>query len=117
MHRKNNPARAGRSEYRSREVREIRDGGPYYTVKSEWLTHPPTLTEGHFDLPEVREAAVVAEHGREHGASLGRGNFGLTYLTQTVHGPVVVKVAATEALYSATGVNQLLTPRVERVAF
>ena len=99
MHRKNNPARAGRSEYRSREVREIRDGGPYYTVKSEWLTHPPTLTEGHFDLPEVREATVVAEHGREHGASLGRGNFGLTYLTQTVHGPVVVKVAATEALY------------------
>jgi hypothetical protein len=99
MKRKNNPARAGRSEYRSREVREIRDGGPYYTVKSEWLTHPPTLTEGHFYLPEVREAAVVAEHGREHGASLGRGNFGLTYLTQTVHGPVVVKVAATEALY------------------
>jgi hypothetical protein len=94
-----NPAHAGRSEYRSREVREIRDSGPYYTVKNEWLTQPPTLTEGHFDLPEVREATVVAEHGREHGASLGRGNFGLTYLTQTVHGPAVVKVAATEALY------------------
>jgi len=94
-----NPASAGRSEYRSREVREIRDSGPYYTVKNEWLTQPPTLTEGHFDLPEVREATVVAEHGREYGASLGRGNFGLTYLTQTVHGPAVVKVAATEALY------------------
>ena len=94
-----NPAHVGRSEYRSREVREIRDSGPYYTVKNEWLTQPPTLTEGHFDLPEVREATVVAEHGREHGASLGRGNFGLTYLTQTVHGPAVVKVAATEALY------------------
>jgi hypothetical protein len=99
MNKRKNPARAGRSEYRSREVREIRDGGPYYTVKSEWLTHPPTLTEGHFDLPEVREATVVAEHGREYGAFLGRGNFGLTYLTTTVHGPVVVKVAAPEALY------------------
>jgi hypothetical protein len=94
-----NPARAGRAEYRSREVRETRDGHPYYTVKNEWLDYPPTLTEGHADLPEVREAVVIAEHAREHGASLGRGNFGLTFLTQTAQGPIVVKVAAQEALY------------------
>ena len=95
-----NPARAGRDEYRSREVRELRDGEPYYTTKNEWLTHPPHLTEGHFDLDAVKEAAAIASQARENGMALGRGHFGETFRVETSKGPVVVKLAAATMLYA-----------------
>jgi hypothetical protein len=98
--RRQNPARAGRQEYRSREVRELRDGEPYYTVKNEWLTHPPTLTEGHFDLDVVREATAIASQAKRDGVPLGRGHFGETFRVTTSRGPVVVKLAAATMLYS-----------------
>lgn len=94
-----NPARAGREEYQSREVRELRDGEPYYTVKNEWLTHPPYLTEGHFDLDVVREATAIASQAKRDGVPLGRGHFGETFRVTTSRGPVVVKLAADKMLW------------------
>lgn len=97
--RRANPARAGRDEYESREVREMRDGHPYYTTKSAWTSHPPYLTEGHFDLEMVQEAAAIASRAKAEGTSLGRGNFGEAFRLDTSRGPVVVKIAAEQALY------------------
>lgn len=106
-----NPARAGRQEYRYQEVRELRDGEPYYTGKNVWTAYPPYLTEGHFDLAAVREAVAIASQAKRDGVPLGRGNFGETFRVDTSRGPVVVKVAASTMLY---GERRGWTPEEQR---
>lgn len=106
-----NPARAGRQEYRYQEVRELRDGEPYYTGKNVWTEYPPHLTEGHFDLATVREAVAIASQAKRDGVPLGRGNFGETFRVNTSRGPVVVKVAASAMLY---GERRGWTPEEQR---
>lgn len=109
--RRRNPARAGRQEYRFQEVRELRDGEPYYTGKNVWTEYPPYLTEGHFDLAAVKEAVAIASQAKRDGVPLGRGNFGETFRVDTSRGPVVVKVAASVMLY---GERRAWTPEEQR---
>ena len=96
---KRNPARARRAEYRTREVKSTDEFGEEWTdYENEWIDHPAFLTEGHFDLPMVKEAVRIASRAKE-SKSLGRGHFGEAFVVETSKGPVLVKVAAERMLY------------------
>lgn len=97
-----NPARAGRQQYTSKEVREMRDFGPYYTVKTAWTTIPPYLTEDHFNNDDVRDALAVFDDWRSErrkATFLGKGNFGEAYVVETANGPVLLKVPAKKNIH------------------
>lgn len=94
-----NPARARRSENRKIEKHSVDEFGEEWTdVDYEWVDYPPFLTEGHFDLPMVKEAARIASRAKE-SKQLGRGHFGEAFVVETSKGPVIVKVAAERMLY------------------
>lgn len=94
-----NPARARRSERRKIEKRSVDDfGEEWVDTDYKWIEHPPFLTEGHFDLPMVKEAARIASRAKE-SKQLGRGHFGEAFLVETSKGPVIVKIAAERMLY------------------
>lgn len=98
MRMRKNPARARRSGERKIEKYVEEYGDVWKDVTYERFTQAPFLTEGHFDLPMVKEAVRIASRAKE-SESLGRGHFGEAFVVETRKGPVIVKIAAERMLY------------------
>lgn len=100
-----NPARAARS-YQAREMVPVRYGDDVEMVEQAvWKSDPAYLTEGHFDLEEVKDATRIAEEvfafqeghkrrGDVRVTLLGQGNFGRVYKAEMPAGALSVKLPA-----------------------
>lgn len=94
--RKSNSAVARRAE--SRPVVDLGKDEWGYETRAYRVDHvetPAHVTEGHWQEPEVVEAARIAAKTQQgYDKHLGDGNFGVTYRVETPDGTRVVKVPA-----------------------
>lgn len=68
----------------------------------DWVTEPAHLTEGHFELADVKEAFRVVEDSPRRRTFLGRGNFGETYAVPVGDRLVVVKLPTEKDIHGRT---------------